>query len=65
MVCGVEPRAFEDDAYGEEELAQGVVLALRTAHQSRLLEMLVPVELDATVVATIRVNGHALPLPLT
>ena len=59
MVGGVEPRPAKGDPHGEDHLAQSLLLALRAPGERWIFEVLVAVELEAAVFATVGIDRHA------
>lgn len=58
MICSVKAGSFKNDADGQENLAKCVFPAFRAILQSRIIKMLLPVKLNATVLASIGIDRH-------
>lgn len=61
MVGGVKPRAFKYNTYRRINFAQCFFVAFWTARQRWITEVLVLIELDATIITVIRVRRHKKP----
>ncbi len=59
VIGGVEPGAFEDDAYRRVNLVQALFPALRAARQRWIAEFLLSFELYATVITAVRIDWHS------
>lgn len=60
MICSVEPRSLEDDLSGSDDLLERFLTALGAGLQRGITEGLLALELDAAILAAVRVNWHGL-----
>jgi len=58
MICCIKAGSFKHDADRQEHLAKCEFPAFRAFLQNRIVKMLLPVKLNATVLASIGIDRH-------
>jgi hypothetical protein len=59
VIGRIEARALEYDPNGKEDLPQFQFPTFGTFFELRIIEVLLAIELDTTMIAPVRVNRHA------